>query len=74
MTVMFHDIKKDDHLNLIAHRPDNANYDEILYADDTILISTNTAAINRYLAEVEEAAELYGLKLNKKKSNFLFII
>ena len=67
MTVLFHDIHQDDHLNLIKHRPDNCNFDEILYADDTILASNDTKAINRLLAEIEAAAEQYGLKLNKKK-------
>ena len=65
MTVMFYDIKADDHLHIRQHRPINANFDEIMYADDTILICTDTRAINRFLAEVEDAALTYGLKLNK---------
>ena len=68
MTVMFHDIHEEDHLNLIRYRPNNCNFDEILYADDTILVSTDTRAMNKLLAEIEGAAELYGLKLNKKNA------
>ena len=41
MTVMFHDIHKDDHLNLIPYRPIGAPADEVFYADDTILLSTD---------------------------------
>ena len=67
MMVLFHDIHLEDHLNLIKHRPNNSNFDEILYADDTILTSMDTKAINRMLAEIEAGAEQYGLKLNKKK-------
>ena len=58
----------DDHLNTIRNRQDNANLDEVPYADDTIHISPSTGVLNRMLAEPEEAAGLYGLKLNKAKS------
>ena len=37
MTAMFHDLHKEDHLNTISHRLDNCNFDEMLYADDTII-------------------------------------
>ena len=49
------------------HRADNATFDELLYADDTILISKCTRMLNRFLSEVESAALSYGLKLNKTK-------
>ena len=67
MTTLFSDLHSEDHLNTFRHRPNNCNFSEILYADDTILISNNTRAINGFLAEIEEAASLYGLKLNKGK-------
>jgi hypothetical protein len=38
MTVMFHDIHEGDRQNLIRHRVLGTNYDEVLYADDTICI------------------------------------
>ena len=61
MTVMFHDLHKDDHLNLIRHRPANCNFNEILHADDTILVGRDTRTLNKCFAA------LYGLKLNKAK-------
>ena len=36
-------------------------------ADDTVLISTNTAAANRLLAEVEGVSKQLGLRLKRKK-------
>merc|ERR1712061_740235 len=67
MTVLFKDLHRDDHLNTIRHRQANWPRDEILYADDTILISPDTRALNRMLKKLEEAASLYGLKFNKDK-------
>ena len=67
MTVIFKDLHRDDHLNTIRWRQNNWPKDEILYADDTILISPNTRALNRILAELEEAAGLYGLRLNRNQ-------
>ena len=67
MTVIFKYLHKDNHLNTIRWRQDNWPKDEILYADDTIIISPNTGAINWILKELEEAASLYGLKFNRGK-------
>ena len=39
----------------------------MMYADDTILISKDTRATNTFLAEVGDASQLYGLKLNTGK-------
>lgn len=61
MTVLFKDLHADDHLGTIRHRQANCNMDEVLYADDTILISPDTRTINKYLAELEQAAILYRL-------------
>ena len=38
---------------LIENRIPAADFDEILYADDTILISTNPATINKYIEEIQ---------------------
>ena len=48
-------------------RPPGASFDEILYADDTILASANTRAMNKMLRDLEEGAALYGLQLNRSK-------
>ena len=55
MTVLMHDVKSNIELkrNLIENRIPAAEFDEILYADDTILISTNPATINKYIKEIQ---------------------
>ena len=72
MTVMFNDIHQDDKQNLIKHRIQGTNYDEVLYADDTICVSTNTMALNKLLASIEEEANKYGLTLNKTKCEVMY--
>lgn len=57
--------------NLITHRICGANFDEIVYADDTICVSTDTKAMNKFLKDIEEEGEKYGLKLNKGKCELL---
>ena len=71
MTVMFDDIHYEDHLNTFIHRPLMTAFDEILYADDTICVSTNTKAMNRLLAAIETEGAKYGLRLNKTKCELL---
>ena len=67
MTVMFHDIHKKLDGTLIAHRIPGANFDEVMYADDTVCISTDTRSMNLMIAEIEVQGRKYGLKLNKNK-------
>ena len=45
MAVLMHDLHEEDHLGMIRHRQANCNFDELLYADDTAILSTDTAAI-----------------------------
>ncbi len=54
MTVMFDAIKKDIGGILAKHRLEGFEFDEIMYADDTICISTDTKALNKHLAAIEE--------------------
>jgi len=65
MTVMFRDVH--DELNMTRGTLDPLNFTELLYADDTILITNNLNAMNRLLAKVEEHATYYGLSFNKTK-------
>jgi len=69
MTVLMHDVKSNIELkrNLIENRIPAAEFDEILYADDTILISTNPATINKYIKEIQLEGKKIGLELNYKK-------
>ena len=59
MTVMSHDIHKDDMQHLIEHRIHRTNYDEVLYAGDTICVSTDTKALNKLPASIEEEGHIY---------------
>ena len=67
MTVLFHDIHKELDGELIKHRIPGANFDEVMYADDTICISTDTRTMNKFLASIEQKGKKLGLKLNKTK-------
>ena len=70
-SALFADALHEDHLNLIANRVDNANFNELLYADDTVLISTSAPALSRYVRELELAGAIYGLALNKAKTHHM---
>jgi hypothetical protein len=54
MTVMFHDIHEGDPQNIVRHRIPGTTFDEVLYADDTICVSTDTRAMNKLLADIEQ--------------------
>ena len=71
MTVMFKDIHKNDKQDMIKHRVQGMQTDEILYADDTICISEDEEALNRVLSAIELEGNKYGLQLNKKKCEYL---
>jgi len=66
-SVMFQRIKIRDSARTLRDTPDVANFQEVLYADDTILISTKAGSMNKYLALVEQESGRLGLKLNRKK-------
>ena len=55
MTVMFHDIHKDDDLEkeLKEDRILGALFDEILYADDTIIHTTSPEKVESLLHKIE---------------------
>ena len=69
MTVLFHDIHKDENLNneLEQDRVLGAMFDEILYADDTIIHSTSCEQLTMLLHRIQIEGEKYGLKLNHDK-------
>ena len=71
MTTLFHDIHIGDTHRLIPHRICGQNFDEVVYADDTICISTDTKAMNLFLKDIELEGAKYGLKLNKNKCEVL---
>ena len=67
MTVMFDEIHKELGATLIEKRIPGVTFDEILYADDTICIGTDTKSINKFLKAIEEKGKEFGLKLNQTK-------
>lgn len=71
MKTIFDDIKNKPELKqkLLKNRAAGAKFDEVLYADDTIITSENHKAIETYLHEIEKESEKYGLKLNRKNAN-----
>ena len=73
MTVMFEDIKEDSNLaaNLIKNRVPGADFDEVMYADDTICISQDTKTMNNFIKSIETVGKEYGLKLNKSKCELI---
>ena len=72
MTVIFHDVHEKLHCTLPEHRVPGAELDEVMYADDTICISTDTRSMNRFLEQIEIIGEEYGLKLNKGKCEVMY--
>ena len=67
MTVIFDDIKHKMETNLAQHRIPGAFFDEVVYADDTICLSTDTKTMNQFLKEIEIEGKKYGMTLNKGK-------
>ena len=65
MTVMFRDIHGD--LGSTRGRLEDLGFTELLYADDTALVTKNVHAMNRLLAQIEKHAAYYGLNFNKGK-------
>ena len=54
-------------------RVQGSEFDEILYVDDTILISEKSATAQKYLHKIEEESAKYGMKLNKTKCEVISI-
>ena len=66
-TVLLNDIHSEDEGRMIQHRLPIACFDEVVYADDTIVVSTDTKTPNRYLEKIERHGKRFGLQLNKGK-------
>ena len=71
MTVLFHGIGIKHSRNLIDRRLVHVRFNEVLYADDTLLVSRNTTGMNKLRHAVEEESAYYGLTLNHDKCNVL---
>ena len=72
MSVMFHDIHCNIGGDMIEDRIPGVNFEEVLYADDTICISSSTRKMNKLIAEIEREGLKFGLKLNKGKCETMY--
>ena len=68
MTTLFHDIHENDPQKLKENRVHGTNFDEIVYADDTMLIGTRARELNILLKDFEHECAKYNLKLNYKSA------
>ena len=73
MTAIFADVKEDMKQELIDNRVVGAEFDEILFADDTILVSESRSTLEKYLQKIEEVSGWYGMRLNKSKCEAITI-
>ena len=62
---MFHDIYKHSPHNYKEGFVDGANFMEMLYADDTLIISKSAILTEKLIQEIEAESAYYGLALNK---------
>ena len=72
MSVLFWDVKNNERLtrNLEENRIPGTNFDEILYADDTLIISQDTRTLNLFIETLQKEGENIGLQLNKIRQNY----
>ena len=73
MTVLFHDIADKYYRVLGNCRLEKINFNEILYADNTLFIFKKTSDMNTLLHAIEDESAYYGLKLNHDKCAILTI-
>ena len=67
MTAFFTDTKTEMQETLRTHRVQGAEFDEVLFADDTILVSEDRQTLEAYLHKIEEVSGWYGMRLNRTK-------
>ena len=65
MTILFKDVHSE--INLSRGKLPGIDFTELLYADDTAIVTNNANAMNKMLASIEKQADYYGLKFNKTK-------
>lgn len=65
MTVLFRDVH--DGLDLSRQTIDGLSFTELLYADDTALVTTTAPSMNKLVAKIDTCAAYFGLKFNYSK-------
>ena len=71
MTVLFHDVYDVIGVELLNNRLPHIRYSDILYADDTLLITTGSHLTHRFLSLIEKESAYYNLKFNHSKCQVL---
>jgi len=56
-----------DEVNLKRGTVEGLDYNELVYADDTALLTNNANAMSRFLVAIEKHAKVFGLNFNKTK-------
>ncbi len=65
MTVIFRDVY--DGLSMTRAKLDGLDFNELMYADDTALLTSSVHAMNRLIAKIGKCAGYHGLNFNKNK-------
>lgn len=75
MSVIFHDINQDRQLKekLGKSRVHGTVWDEVVFADVTILFSESNEGLQALLHEIEKESKKYGMNLNKNKFEIICI-
>ena len=71
MHVMFADVKGDFNDPLHNKTFQGINFQELLYADDTLIIAKSASTANAYLHLIEKESEYLDLKLNQDKCDYI---
>ena len=71
MSVMMSDVALAVQDDTIPHRPPDATFDSILYADDTICASQDEESLELFLQAIEAESICYGMRLNKDKCELI---
>ena len=65
--MIYQNVHADSDPDMYMHRIDGLEQQEVLYADDTLLLGTDAASLQSYLACLERQAKPHGLHLNRSK-------
>ena len=68
MTVIFHDVYNSEGIKekMDDDKVLGAIFNEVIYADDTIIYSRNPEALEKLLQEIQKEGNKYGMKLNEE--------
>ena len=66
MTVLLHDAKSDLH-TVLGHTSEGLLADELVYADDTLILGLSSEYVQQYMACIQQVGQEYGLSFNWSK-------